>query len=169
MRLTVIGAALLFATSAFAGPPCVTDDPEPTDYQHFEIYAFTNGTIVRGAQEGETGIDFNYGGAPNLQLSTIIALTDEQAGPGRVQWGIANIEFGAKYRFLHQDDFGFDVSVYPQVLLPASRLAWVCRMRRPFSRSGWRRIRAIGHRLVAADARSAQAVDRATGVSPVGC
>ena len=32
---------------AVAGPPYLTDDPEPTDYKHFEIYAFTNGTATR--------------------------------------------------------------------------------------------------------------------------
>jgi len=31
---------------ALAGPPYVSDDPEPTDYKHFEIYSFGNGTTT---------------------------------------------------------------------------------------------------------------------------
>ena len=118
MRVAIVAVACVLASPAFAGPPYVTDDPEPTEYQHFEIYAFTDGTAVRGGHESETGIDFNYGGAPDLQLSTTIALTGERAAPGGEEWGVGNIEFGAKYRFLHQDDFGLDVSAYPQVFLP---------------------------------------------------
>jgi hypothetical protein len=75
MRVTVqfslCCAVLLlgFAIPAIAGPPYLTDDPEPTDYRHFEIYTFSQGTAMQDGIGGEGGIDFNYGGAPNLQLT----------------------------------------------------------------------------------------------------
>jgi hypothetical protein len=117
----VLILAVLETTSpASAGPPYVTDDPEPTDYQHFEIYAYTDGTVTRSGRTGETGIDFNYGGAPDLQLSSTIALSYAEVLPGATVWGVGNIEFGVKYRFMHQDDFGWDVSAYPQVFLPSA-------------------------------------------------
>jgi hypothetical protein len=47
----------------------VSDDPEPTDYGHFEIYTFNNGTATRDGAAGESGVDFNYGAAPDLQLT----------------------------------------------------------------------------------------------------
>ena len=77
MRLAVLSwlcCALVLGTiiPALAGPPYMTDDPEPTDYRHFEIYTFTNGTATRDGTSGEGGIDFNYGGAPNLQLSATV-------------------------------------------------------------------------------------------------
>jgi hypothetical protein len=31
-----------------AGPPYVSEAPEPTDYKLFEIYTVTNGTAARG-------------------------------------------------------------------------------------------------------------------------
>jgi hypothetical protein len=34
-------------------------------------------------------------------------------------FGPSNIELAAKYRFLHQDYFGLDVSVFPRVFLPS--------------------------------------------------
>ena len=58
---------LLPPQPAFAGPPYVSDDPEPTDYKHFEIYAYTSGTNTLNGTDGETGIDFNYGAAPDVQ------------------------------------------------------------------------------------------------------
>ena len=38
---------VLLTQSALAGPPYLSDDPEPTDYQHFEIYTYSLGTTTR--------------------------------------------------------------------------------------------------------------------------
>lgn len=108
------------ATPAFAGPPYVTDDPEPTDAGHFETYAFGSGTSTRDGHAGETGIDFNYGGAEDLQLTAVIALAYDAPRHAETSVGIGNIELAAKYRFLHQDDFGWDVSVFPRIFLPSA-------------------------------------------------
>src|SRR3984957_20187190 len=62
----------LCSSRVIPGPPHVPDDTEPTDYQHFEIYTFNLGTAARGGTNGESGIDFNYGAAPNLQLTAVV-------------------------------------------------------------------------------------------------
>jgi len=112
---------LWFATAcpALAGPPYVSDDPEPTDFGHFEIYLFEDGTTARGGTGGEAGIDFNYGAAPNLQLTAVVPLgyAAPAGGPGSVNLG--NIELAAKYKFLHQEDVGLDVAFFPRVFLPS--------------------------------------------------
>jgi hypothetical protein len=104
---------------ALAGPPYVSDDPEPTDYQHFEIYTFDYGTAARTAPGGEAGIDFNYGAAPNLQLTATVPAGFEGQPGGPADIGLGNVELAAKYRFLHQDGFGLDVSIFPRVFLPS--------------------------------------------------
>ena len=38
----------LLTGRAAAGPPFVTDDPEPVPYQHFEFYNLSLGTAIRG-------------------------------------------------------------------------------------------------------------------------
>jgi hypothetical protein len=104
---------------ALAGPPFISDDPEPTDYKHFEIYAFNKSTTTRDGTNGAAGIDFNYGAAPNLQLTAVVpAGFDRPSGSG-TSVGLSNIEIAAKYRFLRQDSFGLDVSVFPRVFLPS--------------------------------------------------
>jgi hypothetical protein len=116
----VAGAVLaMLIQPAAAGPPFISDDPEPTDTGHFEIYTFNNGTNTRSGTSGESGIDFNYGAAPNLQLTATVpaGYNDTMGGGTQVGWG--NVELAAKYRFLHQDTFGFDVSVFPRVFLPS--------------------------------------------------
>ena len=116
----VAGAVLaLLMQPAVAGPPFVSDDPEPTDTSHFEIYTFNNGTNTRSGTSGESGIDFNYGAAPNLQLTATVpaGYSDTMGGSTEVDPG--NVELAAKYRFLHQDTFGLDVSVFPRIFLPS--------------------------------------------------
>ena len=95
---------------ALAGPPYASDDPEPTDYKHFEIYTFSNGTATRGDIGGAAGIDFNYGATPDLQLTATLPMGFDSPAPGNASFGPGNIELAAKYRFLHQDSFGLDVS-----------------------------------------------------------
>jgi hypothetical protein len=117
------GARLLllvaFGGLAYAGPPFVSDDPQPTDYGHFEIYTFTQGSEARGGIGTATGIDFNYGALPDLQLTAVLPIEAEIPASGPNVAGIGNIELAAKYRFLHQDDFGWDVAVFPRVFLPS--------------------------------------------------
>jgi hypothetical protein len=112
-------AALGLVCPAMAGPPYVSDDPEPTDYKHFEIYTFNNGTAARGDLGGASGIDFNYGAAPDLQLTATIPAGFDRSAVTATSIGLSNIELAAKYRFLHQDSFGLDVSVFPRVFLPS--------------------------------------------------
>src|SRR3984893_7760103 len=124
-RLTLSGACaglvlVLLTRSAIAGPPYVSDDPEPTDYKHFEIYAFTNGLTARDGTAGQSGIDFNYGAAPDLQLTATVPVGfDRLTGGAATSVGLSNIELAAKYRFLHQDSFGLDVSIFTRVFLPS--------------------------------------------------
>jgi Putative MetA-pathway of phenol degradation len=110
---------VLLTQSAVAGPPYVSDDPEPTDYKHFEIYTFTTGTTTRGGTAGQSGIDFNYGAAPDLQLTATVPAGFDLPAGGSASVGLSNVELAAKYRFLHQDSFGLDVSVFPRIFLPS--------------------------------------------------
>ncbi|MBU6464227.1 MAG: transporter [Bradyrhizobium sp.] len=109
----------MLARPAVAGPPFISDDPEPTPYHQFEIYTFNNGTNARDGTSGETGIDFNYGAAPDLQLTTTLPAGFDRRAGGGTNFGLSNIELAAKYRFLHQDTFGLDVAIFPRVFLPS--------------------------------------------------
>ena len=69
----LLGAVGLFAAPAFAGPPFRTDDPEPVDFQHFEIDLFSQATQTNGGWSGFLpGLEVNYGALPNLQVHAII-------------------------------------------------------------------------------------------------
>lgn len=100
--LSLVSATVLAALArpAIAGPPFVSDDPEPPPYHQFEIYTLNNGTNKRDGTDGETGVDFNYGAAPDLQLTATLPACFSQSAGGRTNFGLSNIELAAKYRFL---------------------------------------------------------------------
>jgi hypothetical protein len=120
-RLHVIGAMLaaIAAGPAKAGPPYQSDDPQPTDFGHFEIYTFNKGTFGSSGANGSSGIDFNYGAAPDLQLTAVLPFGYDSPSDGASAFGPGNVELAAKYRFLHQEKFGLDVSVFPRIFLPS--------------------------------------------------
>ena len=115
----LLAGAPVASVPAFAGPPYVTDDPEPTDPGHWEIYNFVGGVIEGGVTSSEVGVDLNYGAAKNLQLTATLPLdvdSDRSLRPG-------DVELAVKYKFLHQHTGGFplDVGFFPRVFLPSQR------------------------------------------------
>src|SRR5215831_1027325 len=61
---------LLSSPPASAGPPFIADDREPTDYQHWELYLFSQGMQETRETSGVAppSCDCNYGFLPNVQL-----------------------------------------------------------------------------------------------------
>ncbi len=117
-RLSVAFAVLtaLFATAtAHAGPPFQTDDPEPVDYQHFEMYAFelSDGTTAGGTTLATPAYEVNYGVIPNVQLHLVLPFTTLFAPDGPNQRGIGDTEFGVKLRFIKETKHTPQVGIFP--------------------------------------------------------
>ena len=108
--------ALLCAAPAFAGPPYDTDDPEPTDNGHWEIYSFLAAQGFRGTTEGAAGLDLNFGAAPGIQLTATLPI--EFARDHGFAAGAGAAVLGVKYRFLHNEATGWSVAAFPRVILP---------------------------------------------------
>ncbi len=111
--------AALVSSAAYAGPPFVTDDPEPTDYHKWEIYNFAGGSREGGITSLDTGIDINYGGFQDVQLTAVLPLHTETGAP----LDTGDVELAAKLKFLHQGEkgFGVDVTFFPRVFVPTGR------------------------------------------------
>lgn len=114
------------AGTASAGPPYLTDDPQPTDFGHWEIYNFVTGRRSPGGLDGEAGIDLNYGGYKNLQLTVVLPLgfSDARGFSVRGLRGATGVvELAAKYKLIHRDGSGAstDISVFPRLYVPTSR------------------------------------------------
>ena len=112
--------ALLAPLVCLGGPPFLTDDPEPTDTGHWEIYAPYFEAEGRGNTfAGSSGAELNFGAAKNLQLTVGLpaAYTHEA---GLWHWGAGDFELSAKYRFYHDEDAGLQVAIFPGVTLPTA-------------------------------------------------
>lgn len=97
---------------AWAGPPFQTDDPEPVDFRHYELYTFgsADGTGVEMDTAGPA-LEFNWGVVPNVQLHMIIPAAAifpsndakyAPSGAGPAAFGLGDIELGVKYRFVQE-------------------------------------------------------------------
>lgn len=75
-KLGIVTAILcdIVATPAWTGPPYGTDDPDPPESGHWEIYALVADEGHGGIVKGETGVEASYGAAPNLQLSAAVPM-----------------------------------------------------------------------------------------------
>ena len=103
----------------FAGPPFVTDDPEPVDYQHWEFYIASQDSQLGGDWSGTAPhFEINYGVAPDLQLHLIAPLGYDSPPTGAAHYGLADIEIGAKFRFIQENNWLPQVGVFPLLELP---------------------------------------------------
>jgi hypothetical protein len=120
----ILTAALLIVTSIlprslWAGPPFLTDDPEPVPFKHYEAYLFST---VDGTRKDTTGVgpafEFNVGALPNLQIHLVVplAFTFPQDAPRA--YGMGDMEFGLKYRFIQETDYRPMVGAFPMLEIP---------------------------------------------------
>lgn len=117
----ILAWAVLCGSPVLAGPPFVTDDPEPADYQHFEINLAVQGSVVRGSRNANLpNLDINYGALPGLQLHVGLTAPFQSASGSGADYGYGDTEFGLKYRFIEEDEEGWQpqLAVYPNIDLP---------------------------------------------------
>jgi hypothetical protein len=128
LKALALGAAglLMLCAPALAGPPFITDDPEPVELGHWEVYGFSAATQVEGDKAGTlTGIEINNGAAPELQLHAIVPLAFDAPKNGPTQTGLGDIELGAKYRFFNpsEGDWRPEIGMFPLIELPTGDAA----------------------------------------------
>ncbi len=116
-------AILALAAPALAGPPYLTDDPQPTDTGHWEIYNFLDGQRSSDGLDGETGFDINYGAAKDVQLTMVLPLgysNPRGYALSGLEAGAGVIELAAKFKLLHQSEGSWlpDFAVFPRLFIP---------------------------------------------------
>lgn len=108
---------------AWAGPPFVTDDPEPVDYKHFETYLAWEQSGNQSGRSTTPLLEVNYGPLPDLQLSVSVPYTINSASGQAPQQGLGDMVFGAKYRFMQETESRPMMSVYPVVVASTGNAA----------------------------------------------
>ena len=123
---TLCLATLLLCSGrpADAGPPFQTDDPDPVDYRHFEMYAFelsdSTGKNAGGTSIEVPAYEVNYGVVPNVQLHLVVPPTAVwQPANGPTNYGIGDTELGAKIRFVKETKHVPEIGIFPFFELPS--------------------------------------------------
>jgi hypothetical protein len=104
---------------AIAGPPFVTDDPEPVDYQHWEFYVASQHVATTDGWSGTVPqLELNYGAAPDLMLHLIAPLAYDAPSAARRHYGYGDTEVGFKFRFLQETANLPEAGVFPLLEIP---------------------------------------------------
>jgi hypothetical protein len=120
LGVAALALALGGPAPAFAGPPFLTDDPEPTDTGHWEIYAPMLDLSGKGRDyEGALGAELNYGAAPDVQVTVGLPLAYAHDATG-FETGRGDLELSVKYRFFRDEAAGLSIAVFPGVTLPTA-------------------------------------------------
>lgn len=112
---------LTAATTAQAGPPFVTDDPETVDYGHWEVYGFSAGAYRASDFTGVgPSLEVNYGALPGIQLHVILNSAFDTPAGRSAQWGLGDTELGVKYRLINPgaDDWFPEIGVFALLEVP---------------------------------------------------
>jgi hypothetical protein len=109
---------LLAITCAQAGPPFVTDDPEPPVPGGWEI----NVPFILERTPGKTEMnaplfDLNYG-LPNVQLKLEVPVEVVHQDDAGTAAGAGDLVLGIKWRFLNSEQSQLQLGIYPQFLVP---------------------------------------------------
>jgi hypothetical protein len=116
---SIICLSFFLTTHAFAGPPFLTDDPEPVDYQHWEAYLFGLGDHTStGYSLTAPSVEVNYGVLPDTQLHLIVPVTTVGGSGLPTTSGLGDTEFGIKYRFVHETNDWPQMGIFPMIEIP---------------------------------------------------
>ena len=117
-RVLVLLACCFTTGSTQAGPPFLTEDPEPPPPGGWEI----NVPFILERTPGTTDMDaplfdFNYG-LPDIQLKLEIPIKIVHEDSNGTAAGAGDALIGVKWRFLNDQRSQFQLGIYPQLLLP---------------------------------------------------
>lgn len=108
---------LIYSSLGLAGPPFLTDDPEPVEYQHHEFYIASQQTRTASGRDGTLPhLEYNYGAAPDLQLHIIVPYAFSSPVDAPRRSGLGDIELGAKYRLLQETEGRPMMGIFPIVV-----------------------------------------------------
>lgn len=111
---------VLLPSTAWAGPPYLTDDPDPVEYGHLEVIPFyavdraADGTEIQGP-----GADISYGVAPDMHLNLVPVFVHGLPDGGPSEYGFGDFRVALKWRFVHETDERPVLAIYPAVVFPS--------------------------------------------------
>ena len=112
--------SIAVSSPVFAGPPYLTDDPDPVEYGHWELYLASQWDHI--ATDGASGnlpqFEINYGVLDGAMLHLLIPVGyTAEAGRSPVT-GPGDMEVGANIRIVEEGRHRPQVGTFPVAVLP---------------------------------------------------
>jgi hypothetical protein len=109
---------LLFAVSPKAGPPFVTDDPDPIEYHCWGFYIASQLLHFNHVTSGTAPhVEIDYGCIPNAMLHAIVPLAF-RSEDHCIHYGLGDVEVGFIYRFFEKSGIFPEIGLFPLFELP---------------------------------------------------
>lgn len=103
-----------FPVPALAGPPFLTDDPQPIDYKNTEAYMFgTSDRTAGGTSTTGPAIEYNFGALPNVHVHFVVPFANNTPTGGPTSSGLGDAEVGVKFRFVQETAGRPQIGVFP--------------------------------------------------------
>ncbi len=119
VAVSLLLMGVLCSGESWAGPPFRTDDPEPTDFKHGELYLATQYEKDKDATSGTAPhVEFNYGIMPDVMVHLITPYAFIKPEGESTKHGYGDTEVGIKYRFINDENSHFMVGTFPLIELP---------------------------------------------------
>lgn len=111
-------AGIIASYNCLAGPPFKTDDPQPVDFRHWEVYIASVQQFDRSESDATLPhFELNYGIFPNTQVHLVAPIAYIRTVDG-ARYGYSNTEIGIKYRFLQESENAPQIGVFPLAEVP---------------------------------------------------
>ena len=118
--LLAVCLLILAPAGASAGPPFLTDDPQPVDFQHWEFYLASMDFRTAGGWSGDgPHVEINYGVVPNVQLHVIAPIAYDAPKDGLSHYGYGDTELGVKFRFVQESENIPMIGIFPLLEVPS--------------------------------------------------
>lgn len=104
---------------SFAGPPFLTDDPEPVPFKHWEYYISSINTFQSSSWSGTSPhLEVNYGLIRNMQVHLLLPMNYTYIQHHGSKFGYADTEFGIKYCFIQETGRRPQLGTFPIFEIP---------------------------------------------------
>lgn len=106
-------------TNTLAAPPFLTDDAEPADFKHLQLYPSASADVpLHNTTLSAPALELDYGIIKNVELHFIFQLTSFLPSHGQKSTGIGDTEAGIKYLFITETNSRPEIAIAPALELP---------------------------------------------------
>jgi hypothetical protein len=117
--LSLVMIFYIFVLRCYAGPPFITDDPQPVPYRHWEFYISSINSYQSHEWSGTAPhLEMNYGFIRNMQVHLLLPLNYAYVPHQTAKFGYADTELGIKYCFLQETATRPQLGTFPIFEVP---------------------------------------------------